>query len=116
MIARLWSARASAPQCRAYLEHFDRSIVPKLRELEGYVGATVLTRRADKEVEVLVATLWRSLEAIQEFAGPDIEAAVVAEEAAVLLTKFDRRVRHFEVVSTDQPRGSSISLSPSKDY
>jgi heme-degrading monooxygenase HmoA len=109
MIARLWSARASVPQSRAYLEHFDRSIVPKLRELEGYVGATVLTRRTDREVEILVATLWQSLEAIQHFAGPDVEAAVVAAEAAVLLNEFDRRVRHFEVASTDQPEGSSVS-------
>jgi heme-degrading monooxygenase HmoA len=110
MIARLWSARASAPQSRAYLEHFSRSIGPKLRELEGYVGAAVLTRSADREVEILVTTLWRSMEAIQQFAGPDVEAAVVAEEAAVLLTEFDRKVRHFEVVSTDQMEGSFIPL------
>jgi heme-degrading monooxygenase HmoA len=114
MIARLWSARASSPQCRAYLEHFDGSIVPKLRELEGYVGATVLTRSADREVEILVATLWRSMEAIQQFAGPDVQAAVVAEEAAALLTEFDRRVRHFEVVSTDPPEGSFIPLMESR--
>jgi heme-degrading monooxygenase HmoA len=110
MIARLWSARASAPQCRAYLKHFDRSIVPKLREFEGYVGATVLTRRTDSEVEILVARIWQSPEAIQQFAGPDVEAAVVAAEAAALLTEFDRRVQHFEVVSTDQPEGSFIRL------
>ncbi len=114
MIARLWSARASAPQCRAYLEHFDRRVVPKLRELEGYVGAAVLTRRADREVEILVATLWRSMEAIQQFAGRDVEAAIVAEEAAALLTEFDRRVRHFEVVSTDQPEGSFTPLMGSR--
>ncbi len=110
MIARLWSARASAPQSRAYLEHFNRSVVPKLRELEGYVGATVLTRRADREVEILVATLWRSLEPIQQFAGPDVEAAVVAAEAVALLSALDRRARHFEVVNTDRQEGSFIPL------
>jgi heme-degrading monooxygenase HmoA len=88
--------------------------VPKLRELEGYVGATVLTRRADREVEILVATLWRSMEAIHQFAGSDVEAAVVAEEAAALLTEVDRRVRHFEVVSTDQLEGSFIALMRSR--
>jgi heme-degrading monooxygenase HmoA len=110
MIARLWSARASAPQSRAYLEHFNRCVVPKLRELEGYVAAAVLTRSEDRTVEILVATLWRSLEAIQKFAGPDVEAAVVAAEAAALLSAFDRRVRHFEVVNTDQQEGSFIPL------
>lgn len=110
MIVRFWSTRTSELRCRAYLEHFDRSVLPKLREFKGYAGVTTLTRKADGHVEILVATVWRSLEAIREFAGPDIEAAIVAEEAAALLTNFDRRVRHFEVVSTDQPQGSFISL------
>jgi len=108
MIIRFWSARTNELRCRAYLKHFDRSVLPKLREFEGYVGVTTLTREADGQVEILVATVWRSLEAIRQFAGPDIEAAIVAEEAAALLTDFDRRVRHFKVVSTDQPAGPFI--------
>ena len=46
-------------------------------------------------------TVWQSLSAIDAFAGPDREAAVVAPEAAALLTDYDRRVRHFEVATTD---------------
>ena len=108
MIARFWSARASELQSAAYLEHFDRGVLPQLRGFAGYVGAAILTRRADSQVEILVATLWRSPEAIQQFAGPDVEAAIVAEEAAALLAEFDRRVRHFEVVRTDTLEGSLI--------
>ena len=109
MITRLWSARTSEVQSRAYLDHFSASVLPKLRDLKGYVGATLLTRRTGGEVEILVATVWRSLDAIRAFAGPDLEAAVVADEAVGLLTDFDRRVRHFEVVITDQPEGSPTS-------
>ncbi len=94
MIVRLWSARTpSELRSRAYREHFRSSVLPKIRALKGYVGATILTRRTDSEVEILVATVWQSLEAIQQFAGPDLETAVVAKEAAALLTQFDRRVR-----------------------
>ena len=46
-------------------------------------------------------TVWQSNPAIEAFAGPDREAAVVAPEAAALLTDYDRRVRHFEVATTD---------------
>jgi hypothetical protein len=46
-------------------------------------------------------TIWQSNSAIDAFAGPDREAAVVAPEAAALLTDYDRRVRHFEVAMAD---------------
>jgi hypothetical protein len=57
----------------------------------------LLERDAPEGVEIIVLTFWRSLDSIRGFAGPDLEGAVVAEEAAALLTQFDRRVRHYEV-------------------
>jgi heme-degrading monooxygenase HmoA len=101
MIARLWSARANESHCADYLQHFERSVVPELRKLSGYVGSTVLTQMTNREAEIHVTTLWRSLEAIREFAGPDLETAVVGDEAAALLTSYDHRVRHFEVAMVD---------------
>jgi len=61
----------------------------------------LLERRASHTVEIIVITLWRSLDSIRGFAGADLEAAVVTAEAASLLTQFDRRVRHYEVVVKD---------------
>jgi hypothetical protein len=52
-------------------------------------------------IEVVVITFWKSVEAILGFAGADLEAAVVADEAAALLTQFDRRVRHYELALRD---------------
>jgi hypothetical protein len=51
-------------------------------------------------VEIVVTTYWQSLAAIDAFAGPDREFAVVAAEAAALLTDYDRRVRHYEVAQS----------------
>jgi heme-degrading monooxygenase HmoA len=51
-----------------------------------------------------VTTYWQSFAAIDAFAGSDRESAVVADEAAALLTDFDHRVRHYEV---------AISIFPS---
>jgi heme-degrading monooxygenase HmoA len=58
----------------------------------------LLQRGIPDGVEILVLTFWRSVDAVREFAGADVEKAVVAGEAAALLTEFDRRVRHYEVV------------------
>jgi hypothetical protein len=44
-----------------------------------------------------VETLWSDMKAIEGFAGPDKEAAVVAKEAVHLLTSYDHRVRHYHV-------------------
>jgi heme-degrading monooxygenase HmoA len=103
MIARLWSARTTSAQSRAYLDHFSASVLPELRQFPGYAGSTVMTREAQGSVEILVTTLWESLAAIDAFAGPDRESAVVADEAAALLTDFDRRVRHYELVYAKFP-------------
>jgi heme-degrading monooxygenase HmoA len=111
MVLRFWSARTSESQSEAYLEHFHRSVLPKLRKMNGYIGATILRRRLNTEIEILVVTTWQSLGAIQEFAGPDIETAIVDGEAAALLKNFDRHVRHFDVASTDQAEHSPISAS-----
>ena len=101
MVVRLWSARTTNAQSRAYLQHFSSEVLPGLRKFAGYVSSSVFTRPTESAVEILVLTVWQSLPAIDAFAGPDREAADVAPAAAALLTDYDRRVRHFEVATTD---------------
>jgi heme-degrading monooxygenase HmoA len=102
MIARVWSAQTTAAQAPAYVEHLRTQVLPALRKVDGYGGAMLLERAADDAVEIVVLTFWRSLDAIRGFAGADLEGAVVAEEAAALLTRFDRCVRHYEVAVEDE--------------
>ena len=100
-ILRRWTARTTEAQLPKYLAHFSKNVLPELRRVPGYLGATVSLHRSGSEVEIVVETIWRSLESIRNFAGPDVEAAVVPDEAAALLTTFDRRVRHNEIVVAD---------------
>jgi len=97
-----WTARTTEAQLPKYLEHFSKNVLPELRRAPGYLGATVSLRRLENEVEIAVETTWRSLESIRALAGPDLEAAVVPDEAAALLTTFDRRVQHSEIALTDR--------------
>jgi len=100
-ILRCWSARTTEAQLPKYLEYFSKRVLAELRRAPGYLGATVSLRHLESEVEIVVETDWRSLESIRNFAGPDLEAAVVADQAAPLLTNFDRRVRHYEIAVRD---------------
>jgi heme-degrading monooxygenase HmoA len=101
VIARFWSARATRDGALAYVEHLKSHVLPTVRSVDGYAGTMLLEREATDGIEITVVTFWRSLEAIRGFAAADLEEAVVADEAASLLTQYDRRVRHHEVVIQD---------------
>jgi heme-degrading monooxygenase HmoA len=108
MIARLWSARATAALAPSYLDHFRRHVQPELHRVAGFAGATVLTRSLPGGFEILVTTLWQSRQSIDAFAGADREAAVVMPEAAALLTDYDHRVRHYDLAISDLPGSLSF--------
>lgn len=97
-ILRQWTARTSREQWPGYRAHFSIKVQPELRRVDGFLGATLFVRHIGDEVEILVETAWRSLESIRAFAGLDLEAAVVSDEATAMLTEFDGRVRHYETV------------------
>ena len=98
MIARVWSAQTTPAQAPAYARHLRDRALPAIRKVPGYAGVRLLERALAGAVEIVVITFWESAEAVRRFAGADLEEAVVAEEAVALLTQFDRRVRHYEVV------------------
>jgi heme-degrading monooxygenase HmoA len=104
-IARIWSARATRENWPEYEQHFTRSVLPELREIDGYVSANLLQRDTGREIEITVITMWDSWEAIDSFAGADRDAAVVAPNAAALLIDYERRVRHCGVALSDTTSG-----------
>jgi heme-degrading monooxygenase HmoA len=80
------------------LRHEQR--IPTDRAIEGYRGEYLLRREVEVEdgVELLVLTLWESMEAVRRFAGAEPDKAVVEPEARAVLTSFDEFVTHYEVV------------------
>lgn len=112
MIARVWSARLTRANAVKYREHFETQVLPTLRGLTGFGGGELLSSLGVDNVEIVVTTLWRSMEAIHDFAGADIENAVVAEEVKSLFTHWDRHVRHYEVlVNSIEPTPGEFPLS-----
>jgi heme-degrading monooxygenase HmoA len=96
MIVRRW--RAVAENTAPYLAHFRRCVLPALRQVRGFRGAMVLRRMVPDAIEIEVLTLWDSMSAIHRFAGDNTERAVVEPEARAVLRRFERSVRHFEVM------------------
>jgi len=100
MIARLWRATATTPGAAAYAAHFDETVLPSLRALNGFHIAYLLNRDTDHgTVEIEVISFWDSLDSIRAFTGDrELDTAVVEPEAQAVLTSFDETVRHFDVV------------------
>lgn len=98
MIVRTWSGRASASNPDAYIAHFRRKVLPELRTIAGFLGATLLSDDRESETEFLVLTRWQSMEAVRAFAGNDVTRALVDPEAVAALVSFDRVARHYQVV------------------
>lgn len=98
MILRQWRCLARREQAPNYIEHLRRETFPALRQLAGFVDASILSRQLQAGVEFLILTRWESLAAIRRFAGADTEAAVVPARVAAMMLDYERRACHFDVV------------------
>ena len=99
MIARHWRGLARADRVGDYEAHLRRETFPSLARMPGFIDASILKRPAGRGVEFLIVTRWQSLEAIRQFAGQDLETAVVPAEVESMMIEYDRRVVHYEVVT-----------------
>jgi uncharacterized protein YciI/heme-degrading monooxygenase HmoA len=98
LILRMWRARSTVDKSGEYVQHATKKVFPTLRAIEGHRGAYLLRRAVDDAIELVVLTLWESMEAVRKFAGREPEKAVVEPEARAALTSFDDSVAHFEIV------------------
>lgn len=103
MVVRTWSATATRSGAGDYRRYFTDTLLPQLRELEGFAGAYLLARDGAEEgteegtVEVTTHTFWTSLAAVHAFAGDDITRSVVEPEARAVLLRFDPTATHRSV-------------------
>jgi len=98
MILRRWSARATKDGVRQYIRHFHQKVMPHLQQVRGYQGTLLLRQEFNAIVEIQVLTFWETMDAIGQFAGTDVDSAVVEDEAKAVLHDFDTRVTHCEVI------------------
>lgn len=98
MISRQWRGLAKTVHADRYMDHLREETFPALRAILGFVDASILRREADRGVEFLIVTRWASMQAVEQFAGPDPERAVVPEKVQEMMIDYDRTVRHYKVV------------------
>ena len=73
MVLRMWKTRSTAKQAVAYIELATKKVFPKVRAIEGHRGEYLLRREMEDGVELVVLTLWDSMEAVRRFEGTGAE-------------------------------------------
>jgi heme-degrading monooxygenase HmoA len=97
VIARVWRGWTRVQTADRYDQHYRSEVLSTLRQVRGFRGARLLRRDVDDETEFVSVTLFDDFDSIRAFAGDDYEVAVVAEEARMVLTRFDGHVAHYDV-------------------
>jgi hypothetical protein len=98
MIARVWSGRTPLEKADDYMEYLRKTGIKAHGAVRGNRGDYVWKRVEDGVAEFWVISLWDSLEAIREFAGPQIERAVYFPEDEAFLLELDPQVKHYEIL------------------
>ena len=114
MIVRLWKARSTTDQSAAYIEHATKKVFPAIHAIQGHRGEYLLRRPVEGGVELVVLTLWDSMETVRKFAGAEPDKAVIDPEARAILSSFDESVIHYEVVETR--RGQSLPVGDKRSF
>ena len=98
MIARIWHGITTAAKADAYLDYLNQTGVPDYQETAGNRGVYVLRRIEGDVAHFTLISLWDSMAAIEQFAGPEPEQARYYPEDKEFPLEFEPTVSHYEVL------------------
>ena len=97
MIARIWHGMTTATKSDEYLEFLKGRAIPDYESTEGNKGVYILRRVEGEKAHFLTLTFWESAQAIEKFAGPDMEKAKYYPEDEGFLLEFEPTATHYDV-------------------
>ena len=108
MICRAWRGWTTAGNAAAYEAVVRGDVIPGIeaRAIPGFLHIDLMRRADGDEIEFQTLMWFESLAAIEAFVGPDAEVSHVPPAAQTVLSRFDARARHYEVIDRRTQRGS----------
>ena len=101
MISRIWHGWTTPGNADKYETLLREEIFVGIqkRHIHGFKSIQLLRREIGEQTEFITIMVFDSLDAVREFAGEDYEAAVVPEKARALLSHFDEKSQHYEILT-----------------
>jgi len=97
VIERHWKGIARNERAGEYISHLRKDTFRELADINGFISAKILQRNTKEGIEFLVVTVWKDDGAIRQFAGSNIETAVVPERVREMMISYDKTVNHYLV-------------------
>ena len=98
MIARIWRGITPVEKADAYLDYLRETGLRAYSNVGGCRSAKVLKRVQGEHCEIMLISLWDSMDAVREFAGENPDRSVYYPEDDQYLLEMEALVRHYEVV------------------
>jgi antibiotic biosynthesis monooxygenase (ABM) superfamily enzyme len=100
MICRLWRGWTTPENADAYQRIVHGEVIPGIeaRKIPGFRHIDLMKHDLGEEVEFQTLMWFDTLDAIKAFTGEDYEASHVPPRARAVLTRFDERAAHYEVI------------------
>lgn len=100
MICRLWRGWTTPDNAAAYEHIVRQEVIPAIeaRRIPGFRHIDLMRRDLSAEVEFQTLMWFDSLDDVRAFVGEDYEVSHVPAAARAVLSRFQERAEHFEVV------------------
>src|SRR5262245_42359375 len=97
VVAREWKGRVPVAKADEYYGYLVEAGIKQLRAIPGSLGVEVLRRKDGDAVQFTVISYWVSREAIEAYAGKDIDKPHHLPKDAEYLLELPTRVIHYNV-------------------
>jgi len=100
MICRLWRGWTNPANADAYERIVRNEVIPGIeaRHIRGFRHIDLMRRELGDEIEFQTLMWFDSLDAIISFMGEDYAASHVPASAQAVLSRYEKRAAHFEVL------------------
>jgi len=100
MICRIWRGWTTKPNASAYEQIVRGQVIPGIeaKHIAGFQHIDLMRRELDDQFEFTTLMWFDSLQSVKSFIGEDYEVSHVPEHARAVLSRFDERAAHFEVL------------------
>ena len=109
MICRIWHGWTTPANADAYERIVRRDVIPGIEAMQiaGFRHIDLLRRELADEVLFVTLMWFDGVASLQAFIGEDYTVSHVPPAARAVLSRYDERAAHFEVVERrPQPPGS----------
>ena len=89
MIARIWRGITLADRADAYLDYLRETGLRDYARTPGNHGVSVLRRTQGDHCEIMLVSLWDSMDAVRAFAGENPERSVYYPEDEQYLLEME---------------------------